>query len=696
MTSDQIQVLFKDVPEDEELGTEELRKVLDAAQKLQEAKSPELQSLAEKVAVGSREVLWRIPLGKSGLLDFFISLLKGDDPDPDLIAYALRIIGNSCADQDENRQRVIDSGCLPELVKLLSHDVLLQFAIPVLYNICVDYEPAQIAAAKANLTKHIIDFLTNPQLEDKASTYLYKLAALVATQDVEPDLIVPQAPYVLLSRATLDASNPDSADLDNFLALSTAALSYLSHQTFQSSFLETADAVKAFLAAFQTAVDGPRVFEVEDAEERAQLNQLQATYTQALADLSANPLFVSLCPLDGPLAASLLQWLSPSQHVQLQTAACLALGNLSRSDASSITLVQSKRVHESLLAMLSPADSSSSPTPDLQLLHSALSFLKNLSIAASNKPVLGAAGLFDAALLPRTWAMDTQPQIQFDGASLARLLLVNCAPNVRRVCLPTPAPAPAPTSDSDTQEQRTLLHALMTLHRAADQDPIKMETSRALANICRVLYSSSPVGSALLLLPPTAPTAPSNPEQEAQSQSQLNAFYAAHPALADTLLYLGLQTKFPVLRSELWFVLALMARSASGAGVVAGFLARRPEIVGVLVEAVTGEKIPANENESQDQTAQDTTDENNAPEDESGSMPDLSALSGLGQLEPQQVDPAKAATMTKVDRENGLVLIAELLKRCPDELPALARNSFSRILKTGGELVLGDRSENEV
>ncbi|KAI0894529.1 ARM repeat-containing protein [Annulohypoxylon nitens] len=677
MTPDQIQVLFRDAPEDEDSGIQALKPVLDDARQLKEAKSPELQILAEKVAIGSREVPWRIPIGKSGLLGFFLDGIKGDDLDPDLTSYALRIIGNTCADQDENRQLVVDSGHIPDLVKLLTHDTLLQFAVPVLYNICVDYEPAQIAASKANATKYIIDFLTNPQLQDRASAYLYKLAGLVATQDVEPELFVPEAPSVLLSRATLEASIPDSADLDSFAGLSIAALAYLSHQNFQESFLKTADSINIFLAAFKTAMEGPRIFDVEDPEERAQLNTLQATYTQTLADLSAHPLFISLCPLDGPLAQSLLKWLSPSQHTQLQTAACLSLGNLARSDESSIALVKELSIHKPLLEIVS----SDSSTPDLQLLHSALSFLKNLSIPATNKPILGSAGILDAALLPRTWAMDTQPQIQFDGVSLARLLLVNCAPNVRRICVPP------------SEGAQTLLHELMDVHRKADQDPIKMETARAVANICRVLYSSTPVGSALLpSIDTDSETATPAPNEETASLSQaaLDTFFTAHPALVDTLLYLGLQTKFPVLRSELWFVLALMARSASGASVVAKILHQRPEIVNVLVETVTGEKMP--EPQGQDQAVQEITDGNSTAE-ESGATPDPSALSGLGQLEPQQVDPAKAATMTKVDRENGLVLIAELLKRCSDELPQVAKNTFGRILKTGGELVLSEKSD---
>ncbi|KAI1373181.1 ARM repeat-containing protein [Hypoxylon crocopeplum] len=656
MTLDEIEGLLQNAPEDEESRTETLRQILGAAQ---ESDSPELESLAEKVGNASREESWRMPLGKSGLLDFFLNLIKRDELDSDLTVHTLRVIGNSCADQDENRQRVVDSGSMPRIVTMLGRDFVLKFAIPVLFNICVDYEPAQVAAYKARLAIYLVNLLMDPRLQEQASVYMnivYKLLGLVATQEFEPGLVVPQTPFCLLSLANQEASNPDSADLETFLGLSTAALAYLSYQQLQESFLETPDAINVFLETFRRATEGSLISQVDEEEEQALLKQLPSTFTQTLADLSANPRFVSLCPLDGKLASLLLDWISSPHHASLQTAACLALGNLARSDASSINLVQKMSVHRSLITILS----NSSPATDAQLLHSTLSFLKNLAIPASNKAVQGDARILDSNILPRIWNLDTQPQIQFDAVSLARLLLVNCPENVRRVCVPLTAQDPAP------------LDQLMDLHRKADQEPIKMETARSVANVCRVLHSSSPIGSSLV------PESSTSLSSEEESPSLLQDFYDKHPTLSDTLLYLGLQSKFPVLRSELWFVLALMARSAEGSAVVTRAIQQHPLITDVLVEAITGEKVPEQSADS-------------APPEAPGL--DISTIGGLGQLEPQQVDPTKAATMTKVDRENGLVLIAELLKRCPDELSPTARNMFVQILKAGGELVLGDRNE---
>src|SRR5690606_25379818 len=112
----------------------------------------------------------------------------------------------------------------------------------------------------------------------------------------------------------------------------------------------------------------------------------------------------------------------------LRSAACLALGNLSRSDETSIALVDTHLAHVPLIELIGdPA------TSDPQVLHSALSFLKNLAIPAMNKPVLG--DLLSPGCLPRIFSLDTLPQVQYAAVSLARLLLVNCPGNVRRVCL---------------------------------------------------------------------------------------------------------------------------------------------------------------------------------------------------------------------------------------------------------------------
>jgi hypothetical protein len=61
-------------------------------------------------------------------------------------------------------------------------------------------------------------------------------------------------------------------------------------------------------------------------------------------------------------------------------------------------------------------------------------------------------------------------------------------------------------------------------------------------------------------------------------------------------------------------------------------------------------------------------------------------------LEPQQVG-GLAVPVAKMDRENGMVLVAELLRHFPEELSTL-RRPLEAVLNKGAELVAQDRDHN--
>lgn len=48
---------------------------------------------------------------------------------------------------DQNRQRVVAVGCLPNIVKLLRDDSIIPLVAPVLFNICVDYGETPITTS---------------------------------------------------------------------------------------------------------------------------------------------------------------------------------------------------------------------------------------------------------------------------------------------------------------------------------------------------------------------------------------------------------------------------------------------------------------------------------------------------------------------------------------------------------------------
>lgn len=82
---------------------------------------------------------WRGPLGDSGILDFFLGVLAVDGLRQGLQVHSLRLVGNSCADTDENRAKVVEGNHLASIIRHLEYEKLIPFTIPVLFNILVDY-----------------------------------------------------------------------------------------------------------------------------------------------------------------------------------------------------------------------------------------------------------------------------------------------------------------------------------------------------------------------------------------------------------------------------------------------------------------------------------------------------------------------------------------------------------------------------
>lgn len=568
--------------------------------------------------------------------------------------------------------------------------------------------------------------------------------------------------------------------MEDFSGLVAVALAYLTHESFQTYILA---GLPLLLTAFSMSYTHFDPGQASDPDDAAQLRAIRQSFVPVLADISALPDFIPGSVQGGPgllshpVFQTLQSWLhGPPAHANLQTAACLALGNLARSDAVCLTLVRDAQVHQPLTSLLVRCTTGDTP-PNAQLTHAALSFLKNLAIPAANKPALGR--LLESSVLPRLWSTwgDTQPQTQFAAVSLARLLLVGCPANVRRLCAPL-----SPDPDSPAHD-RSNLHILTALFERSDAEPTKMEVARAVATVCRILHSTpvSPVlpeasinskshapkrqrheqatagaddaatlantdilssptsnhtfspgdslpgggGGATLRSPSFSLQSPTSSTSTASSSSATGGgsgseqtrrarFYAAHD-LAVPLSFLVKQTRFPALRSEAWFVLALMCRSPDGAGVVQAAL-QSFEACRALVESVTGRDMADGHDlllaasssppaEGQEDGRGDArvnpaggggaadTNNNNGPGGGLGGIGIGIEGLGLGSLEPQQVDPAAQASMARIDRENGLCMVAELVRNHAGDLLPLRRNIYEQLLLTGGELVLHSRDE---
>ncbi|KAH0529483.1 hypothetical protein TsFJ059_004222 [Trichoderma semiorbis] len=625
----------------------------------------DLELMAEKLGDGSRDVAWRGPFGDSGILEFFLRVLAGGNLEQGLKIHILRLVGNSCADTDENRARVIQGNHLATVINHLQDESLIPFTIPVLFNILVDYEPAQLAASQANLNQRLIDLLSSPTLANFIVfvPYFCKILALLVSQEGEAARASPRTVEILLTLAT---SLPSRDDIDDFISLVSVAGAYLADDKFQADLIQ-GPLMQLFLSTFYHAHTHFNALEIDDADTQASLKKLYSSLLVSLADITGNDLFASCYPLQSPVAQNFLAWLQ-SSNVQLQTAACLALGNLSRSDEATTSLVQVYFAHGPLIRLLSNQD-----ITDAQLLHSALSFLKNLAIPLQNKPLLG--DLLDVTCVPRLYSLDTSPQVQFAAVSLTRLLLINCPANVARICAPLSADPASPA------RERSSVSGIIALYERSDAEPTRLEAARAVAATCRMLHS----GPVVPLLPdwerPISKdgTASSEPEENQRREY----FYSKHD-VARVLSFLITQQKWPSLRSEAWFVFALMCRSKEGGRVIVELLSIHGTMT-ELIKAITGRETPLSEVGGSDQI-EEASYSLAAPDGQITSMAE-----GLG-LEPQQADPKQKESMVRVDRENALVMCTELLRTWGDQLPGLRLSILQDLVKEGTEIVAAHKA----
>jgi hypothetical protein len=453
-------------------------------------------------------------------------------------------------------------------------------------------------------------------------------------------------------------SRENAAKMEDFIGFVNLAVAYLQHVKFQQGLIAggALDATLTILVNSYTRFDAHPVTEgsiAPDEEEAEALQVMRSRLNQVLSDVSALPEFKEAVPVVSPFSSSLRRWLS-SPQLQLQVCACIILGNLARSDAACEEFVHTCAVHKPLVTVLTNAN-------DPQLLHAALGFLKNLALPPKNKELIGDTGIFD--ILPRLWLLDTSQQIQFTSISLSRQLLNGTWENVRRICK-------ALSQDHDSPaHMRSKLSLLIGLFDRTDLEPIKMEISRLITAVCREYNALK--GRA-----------------EEYNERIRKTFFLMHPDIGRPLGFMVSQDKWPVVRSEGWFVYALMARYPEGAQCISDLM-QDVSVFEPLVVLLTGKNLV-------DYNPALLTSSTTSPSDTPSTVPALSPSNSLplnlGTPESVKAN-TRAAELARIDRQNALVLVSELLKNRGSEMAIMRKSMFEDLLKGGANALLASQED---
>ncbi|KAL3468764.1 armadillo-type protein [Aspergillus californicus] len=578
--------------------------VLSYLSKLWNCQSQYLIRATEALANGSRNPSFRLIYGQTGILNFFLRLIASKEAtESSLILHSLRLIGNSCADTDENRAIVVKDNYTFAVLQQVLKPALIQVVIPVVYNLCVDYEPAQAQLAANKIVYIILKLAKDGGFEDNDSLidYAYELIELVGEQEQgienSPDGIIS-----LLVSLTLD----EEADLQTsqICCLTNCLAAYLNNDRFQNVCISNHMAADLLSVLRHSLSRDPATSSGEEAQA---LTQMRLKINQALAELSASPLFAEAYPLNCALSQTLKTWLSNTED-QLQICACIMLGNIARSDEVCEAMVRELKIHEELIAVLNSNARGA-------VLHAAIGFLKNLAIASDNRQCLGEAGIIPA--IANLWGYEIVPQVQLSATSIARQLVISSVDNISRLL--EPATLTARDSEVKDDDQKTYLSLLLALFEKSDSTPIKTEIGRIVASLCRTLV----------------PKSKSNEESDGSVNSLLSCLFTQHEGIALPLGAMATQTQWPVVRSEAWFALTLMASTKAGAHAVVDCLQKIDGFV--LIEQTLSAEGPSSDNENETETEK---------------------------------------VQWRRDQGNIVVLVQELLRNDPDTLDASWRITF--------------------
>ncbi|ODM21652.1 hypothetical protein SI65_02496 [Aspergillus cristatus] len=516
-----LQEILKNFEGANEADVEAFKDVRSVLDKLWSCKLDYLVQAANVLANGSRNPSWRLPYGQSGILDFFLRLVASSEiTDNELLLHSLRLGGNSCADTDENRLIVVKDNYTLAIIRRLLNPGLTQVVIPVLYNTCMDFESAHAQVAENRIAYILSKLIKDGAFSDNEALldYSYELIELAAEQGkgVESS---PDGTISLLLELAADKETTFSQSS----CVVNSLVKYLENERFQHVCISNG-MVERVLSVLQRSLS----LEVNrsSVEEAKVLVQLQLKLNQTLAELSGSELFAKFYPLESPIFQTLKSWLTASED-QLQICSCVMLGNLARSDEVCEKMVCDLGLHKELISILK-SDARGG------VLHSSLGFLKNLAIAGNNRQHLGNAGIIPA--IAPLWGYETVPQVQFAATSMARQLIVSSYENVTRLL------EALPEGDASA-DKPTYLSLLLGLFEKTDSAPIKTEIGRSVASICRTLIPKA---------------------KESETSALLDSLFSLHKHIARPIGAMITQTQWPVVRSEGWFALALMASCKQG------------------------------------------------------------------------------------------------------------------------------------
>ncbi|KAJ1340485.1 hypothetical protein BSLG_004932 [Batrachochytrium salamandrivorans] len=344
-------------------------------------------------------------------------------PLDDLTIQTMRALANLCFDHEANRDIIGDlPGAAASLVLTLSstNTLVLQTASGALVNISMDNEPVQVSMLGAKaislllalLQKADVAICNDEPLENAFSSAIRALSNLLepesgVAQLLQQNGIVFVIHLVKKMHSVIVKSNVTAVEYDRAMNL-LDGLAIVLETIGEKDNVQREIVSKALLGILLDFVEQKPTFkhaaEDDEASEDISYAHIRKTMARVVTTVTMNDDNMKELVTQDQTIARLQSWmafgLNSSFHKDeedIRMSAALCIGNLARSDASCLKLVEHHRSGAALVTLIkleidhlrSVGGVRGEAKSSIKVLHAAIGALKNMSLAVRVRPTLG-------------------------------------------------------------------------------------------------------------------------------------------------------------------------------------------------------------------------------------------------------------------------------------------------------------------
>lgn len=453
----------------------------------------------------------------------------------------------------------------------MTHETTTYVTLACLYNISLDYDPAQNVLRENGLFLDLIALLNDPVLGQgdnshvDLSSMLHHITGLLcfAVEAYNVD----QSPDSVLKTLFRYVVHGDPTT-EEIVSLRGAVVLHLKHDRFKRLLFEQ-DLFETFLVSSlrsfgYTGISGtqlPDAFalgtppddDIEDSE------STQMSLIATLRDLSSSQMFFERYPFEEPaIARKCFSWLG-SDNPSLQLISCCILSNYARAKEQwAQSLVTTHNTHLRLVQLCAPA-------PDSRVALAGLEFLLQLARPPGNRVRICKHEFLD--MMSSIWldaAADSGELIRTQYASVAVLLglICDCPQAIQQLV----AHRAINTARAGSSEPDSYLKSLLLCFVGSKDKKVKLEIAKVIVEISKTLARLVPA---------------SNRSQDDLASASPDPDIVWHeclsvsPAFVTPIELLVSQTEDLGMQAQGYFTLVIVARQELGVMMVRDVILRR-------------------------------------------------------------------------------------------------------------------------